>query len=59
MHNDLRRRRFDADARPEIDPELNGRLARIGEQLGIGDGADADVELFEIGIGDGIGHTLA
>ena len=51
---DLRRRALDADLRPEVDRQLPGRLARLGEVVDRGHAADAHVdrqELVEVDLG--------
>ena len=48
VHGDLRRGPALAELGAEVDPELQRRLARLGERLGAGDAADADVDLEEV-----------
>ena len=52
VRGDLRRGLLLADLRAEVDPELDRRLARLGEGLGAGHPADADVDLEKIVEGD-------
>src|SRR6185436_16588790 len=40
----------------EVDAELPGGLARLGEVLDLHDPADADVDLGEVVEGDGVAH---
>src|SRR4051794_41770037 len=57
MDGDLRRGPPDPERRAEIDPELDRRLARLGEGLGIDDGADPDIDLFEVAVADHVHHA--
>ena len=58
VFGDLRRRFLDADLGPEIDLQLERRLARLRKRLGLDDGAGADVDAIEIGKAD-LGLALA
>src|SRR6185437_3296337 len=56
MHRELRRGPFHPDLRPEVDDQLVGRLARLGEHLSVGYSADADIDPFEVAESDRLGH---
>ena len=58
VHRELGRRFLEADLGPEIDLEPERWLARALQRLGGAHGADADVDLGEVVVGDGHGTSL-
>jgi hypothetical protein len=55
---DLGRGFLDAEPGPEIDPELERRLFRLGKGLGLDDRADADVDAQKIVEADATGQRF-
>ena len=55
VNGDLRRGFLEADLGTEIDDDLERRLARFGKGRSLDDGAGANIDALEIGIGDGLG----
>lgn len=48
---------FGADLRAEVDGEFVGGLPGFGEWLGVGDCADSEFDLYELGVSD-FGHLV-